>query len=68
MHVGQLTHNVNRDHLQEIFSNYGIIKTVDLPVNRVHPHFSKGFAYIEYEKAEDAEKAIKYMDGGEWEP
>lgn len=33
-------------------------------MERVHPNFIKGYAYIEYEKPDDAEKAIKYMNGG----
>lgn len=34
-------------------------------MDRHHPHLGKGSAYIEFEKAEDAEKAIRYMDGGQ---
>lgn len=48
----------------EIFSNYGSIKNIDMPMDRVHSNFSKLFAYIEYEMPEEAEKAVKYMDGG----
>ncbi|RWS30388.1 RNA-binding protein with serine-rich domain 1-like isoform X1 [Leptotrombidium deliense] len=65
VHVGRLTRNVTKDHVSEIFSVYGIIKSIDLPMDRIHPHLSRGFAYIEFEKAEEAEKAIKYMDGGQ---
>ena len=36
-----------------------------MPFDRIHPHLSRGFAYVEFEKAEDADKAIKYMDGGQ---
>jgi RNA-binding protein with serine-rich domain 1 len=36
-----------------------------MPFDRIHPHLTRGFAYVEYEKADDAEKAIKYMDGGQ---
>lgn len=36
-----------------------------MPFDRVHPHLTRGFAYIEFENAEDAEKAIKFMDGGQ---
>lgn len=43
---------------------YGTIKLIDMPNDRTHPNMSRGFAYIEYENSEDAEKAIKYMDGG----
>jgi RNA-binding protein with serine-rich domain 1 len=49
----------------EIFKSYGPIKSVDLPNDRYHPHLSRGAAFIEFEKIDDAEKAIKYMDGGQ---
>ena len=32
IHVGRLTRNVNKDHLMEIFSVYGTVKNVDLPM------------------------------------
>lgn len=64
VHIGKLTRNVNKDHIMEIFSNYGSIKNIDMPMDRVHSNFSKLFAYIEYEMPEEAEKAVKYMDGG----
>ncbi|MPC44379.1 RNA-binding protein with serine-rich domain 1 [Portunus trituberculatus] len=32
IHIGRLTRNVNRDHLMEIFSVYGAVKSVDLPM------------------------------------
>ena len=50
--------------MQEIFTTYGAIKTVELVMDRVHPHFNKGFAYVDYENPDDAEKAVKHMDGG----
>ena len=65
IHIGRLTRNVNKDHIQEIFSVYGTIKHLEMPPDRAHSNFSKGFAYVDYEKAEEAEKAVKYMDGGE---
>jgi len=36
-----------------------------MPLDRTHPHLTRGFAYVEFDKSEDAEKAIKYMDGGQ---
>ena len=62
--MGRLTRNVNKDHLMEIFSVYGQIKHVEMMFDRVHPNLSKGFAYVDYETPDDAEKAIKYMNGG----
>lgn len=64
VHVGRLTRNVNKDHIQEIFSLYGTIKYIDMPNDRIHPNTSRGHAYVEYENPDDAEKAVKYMDGG----
>ena len=48
----------------EIFSTYGAIKAIDLPSERTHPEFNRGHVYIEYENPDDAEKALKHMDGG----
>lgn len=36
-----------------------------MPTDRTHPHLSRGFAWVEFEKPDEAEKAIKYMDGGQ---
>lgn len=48
----------------EIFSTYGKIKMIDMPVDRLNPHLSKGYAYVEFENPDEAEKALKHMDGG----
>ena len=48
----------------EIFSTYGTIKSIDMPPERGHAEFSRGFCYIEYDKPEEAENAVKFMDGG----
>lgn len=67
VYVGRLTRSVTKEHIQEIFSAYGPIKHVEMPVDVIHAHsiFNRGFAYIEFEKAEDAERSCKYMDGGQ---
>ena len=64
VHVGHLTRNVNKDHVKEIFMTYGTIKDIEMLSDRMHSHFSRGFAYIEYGTPEEAEKAIRHMDGG----
>lgn len=56
---------MNKNHILEIFKTYGPIKSVDLPIDRHHPHLTKGSAFIVYEKSEDADKALRYMDGGQ---
>ncbi|CAD5115941.1 DgyrCDS4871 [Dimorphilus gyrociliatus] len=65
IHIGRLTRNVNKEHVIEIFSVYGTIKSVEILGDRVHPEFSRGFAYVEYEHSDDAAKAVKYMDAGQ---
>lgn len=43
----------------------GSIKFIELPFERFHPKVGRGFAYVEYTNAEDAENAMKHMDGGQ---
>ncbi|KAK2033830.1 hypothetical protein LX32DRAFT_649005 [Colletotrichum zoysiae] len=58
--VERLTKNINEDHLEEIFGQYGRIKDLDLPINRTHGT-NRGTAYILYETEADAEEAIAHM-------
>ena len=64
MHIGRLTRNVTKDHVMEIFSVYGKIKNIEMPQDRVHSEFSRLFAYVDYDKPEEAETAVDHMDGG----
>ena len=63
IHVGNLTRNVNKDHITEIFSIYGKVRHVEMPVNR-NNLVLRNYAYVEYEGPIEAEKAVKHMDGG----
>uniref|UniRef100_A0A1I7UJQ9 RRM domain-containing protein n=1 Tax=Caenorhabditis tropicalis TaxID=1561998 RepID=A0A1I7UJQ9_9PELO len=63
--IKNLSKNVLRSHLEEIFSIYGAIKNVDLPPDRYHNHLHRGYGYVDYETVDDAEKSIKHMDGGQ---
>uniref|UniRef100_A0A914ZE94 RRM domain-containing protein n=1 Tax=Panagrolaimus superbus TaxID=310955 RepID=A0A914ZE94_9BILA len=49
----------------EIFGLYGTIKDARLPTNYHHPNFCRGDATIVYENHDDAEKALRHMDGGQ---
>lgn len=62
--MGRLTRNITKEHIQEIFSDFGTIKEVDVPLDRFNK-LCKGFSYIEYSNPEEAENAMKHMDGGE---
>ncbi|XP_064820427.1 RNA-binding protein with serine-rich domain 1-like [Oncorhynchus masou masou] len=66
IHVGSpFLSSVEQDHIQEIFATYGKIKMIDMPVERLHPNLSRGYAYVEFETPEEAQKALKHMDGGQ---
>ena len=62
--IHNITPNVNEAHLKEIFSNYGEVKEVYIPIND-ETQLKKNYAFIEFVKKENAEKARLYMDGGQ---
>lgn len=60
-----ISQNVIKEHIEEIFSEFGTIKEVDVPLDKFDK-LCKGFSYIKYSTPEESDKAIKYMDGGKW--
>ena len=65
IHIGRLTRNVTKEHVIEVFSAYGEIKNVEYPMDRLHPQNGRGFAYVEFNNPDEAENAMKHMDGGQ---
>ncbi|KAK0420266.1 hypothetical protein QR680_014592 [Steinernema hermaphroditum] len=63
--VRNLSRNITSAHLEEIFGNYGVVKKCDLLTDRHHPYFCRGTGFLDFENAEDADKAQKHMDGGQ---
>lgn len=64
IHVGRLTRNLKKEHILEIFSSYGEIRNVEFSTDRFHPQNGRGFCYVEFVNPDDAETAMKSMDGG----
>ena len=67
MYVGGLTPLVTTGHLHDAFIPFGEIADVSLPKNE-NPKSTdthRGFAYVEFEDAEDAKEAIDNMDQSE---
>ncbi|ODQ56314.1 RNA-binding domain-containing protein, partial [Saitoella complicata NRRL Y-17804] len=66
--VERLTKNLTPAHLREIFTPYGKITHLDLPMNR-KLNVNRGVAYITFSSVQEAERAVECMheaevDGG----
>lgn len=68
VYVGGLAGMVNQANLHDAFIPFGEIADISLPTNdkpdATEPH--RGFAYIEYEDADDAKEAMDNMDQSEF--
>lgn len=69
--VDNLSKNLTKDHLLEIFNHYGVVKTVKLNINNnINNRLGNNninntlSANITYEKSVDADQALYHMDGG----
>ncbi|MDP2436673.1 MAG: hypothetical protein Q8P67_13070 [archaeon] len=62
--VGNLSRNLTREHLFEIFGSFGRVTEVNRPLNN-NTSVPKKFAYITYGYEEDACEAVRQMDGGQ---
>ncbi|PYH47274.1 RNA-binding protein with serine-rich domain 1 [Aspergillus saccharolyticus JOP 1030-1] len=58
--VEKLTKNVSESHIYEIFGEFGVIQSLDLPMNKAFLT-NRGTAYILYHDPADAEAAIAHM-------
>jgi RNA recognition motif-containing protein len=62
--VGNLDFRTSSEEISELFVQVGPIKEVFLPLDR-ETRRPRGFAFVEYESEEDAEKAIAKFNGHE---
>ena len=60
--VGNLTFRTVESDLQDLFSQAGIVSTVDLILDKVTGR-SRGFAFIEMSTPEEAKKAVEMLHG-----
>lgn len=65
--VGNLPFSIKEDQVREVFSEFGEIKSVDLIPDRTRPNAHKGFGFVEYENADDAQKAVDALHETELE-
>ena len=65
IYVGNLSYEVEREDLNEVFTEYGTVKRVHLPTDRDTGRV-RGFAFVEMQSEADEDKAIEALDGAEW--
>ncbi len=65
VYVGNLSYEVTQDTLNQVFSEYGTVKRVQLPVDRETGRF-RGFAFVEMGTEAEEGAAIEALDGAEW--
>ncbi len=62
IYVGNLDYRVNEEDLGDIFSEYGTVSSAKVITDKVNGR-SKGFGFVEMENQDEANKAIKELDG-----
>ena len=65
IYVGNLSYDITEDDLQEVFSDYGEVKRVYLPVDRESKR-RRGFGFVEMTSDDDESTAIETLDGAQW--
>ncbi len=65
IYVGNLPFEVDQEDVVEVFTEYGKIKRVHLPMDR-ETGKKRGFAFVEMETPEQESAAIAALDGAQW--
>jgi len=64
LYVGSLHFNLTEGDIKQVFEPFGELEFVDLHKDPVTGR-SKGYAFVQYKRAEDARMALEQMDGFE---
>jgi len=65
IYVGNLSYDVTEADLNSVFSKYGSVKRVQLPVDRETGRM-RGFGFVELGDEANETSAIDALDGAEW--
>lgn len=65
VYVGNLDYDVTKEQLNEVFTDYGTVKRVHLPVDRETGR-PRGFGFVEMDEESAEADAIEQLDGAEW--
>ena len=64
LYVGNLSYQTTEEQLRKLFESFGDIASVALPPDRVTGR-PRGFGFVDFSKAEDAQNAISAMNDKE---
>jgi RNA recognition motif-containing protein len=65
IYIGNLSYQVTEADLTTVFSKYGTVKRVNLPVDRETGRV-RGFGFVELGSEAHETEAIDALDGAEW--
>ena len=65
IYVGNLDYEIDQVDLTEVFTEYGTVKRVHLPIDRETGR-KRGFAFVEMDSEAEEADAIAKLDGAEW--
>ncbi|BAZ40085.1 RNP-1 like RNA-binding protein [Calothrix sp. NIES-4101] len=65
VYIGNLSYEVREDDLRQVFSEYGTVKSVQLPVDRETGRM-RGFGFVEMSSDDEETAAIEALDSAEW--
>ena len=65
IYVGNLADEIKKEHLSEVFNEYGNVQRVYVPKDR-ETGSNRGFAFVDMKSEANETKAIAALDGAEW--
>ncbi|NET00102.1 MAG: RNA-binding protein [Sphaerospermopsis sp. SIO1G1] len=65
IYVGNLSYQVTEEELKAVFSDYGLVSSVQLPTDRETGRL-RGFGFVEMESEGQETAAIEALNGAEW--
>ncbi|GFE67954.1 RNA-binding protein [Chroococcus sp. FPU101] len=63
--IGNLSYEVTKEDLSDVFTEYGKVQRVHIPTDR-ETGKKRGFAFVEMETKVQEAAAIEALDGAEW--
>lgn len=65
VYVGNLSYDVTREDIEEVFTEYGKVSRVSLPMDRETGR-PRGFAFVDMAEESEEAAVIEALDGAEW--